>query len=330
MSIPIENSLYDQLGKLFGRENITLSEEKDKSSRNINAFPIKKENEIIGWLELNDKLSLDDYHTKLIELLIEKHEVLNTDFSNDTEQLMWREAIEQDVAIWRDKWEALHSSVEKTFVNVYFQLPYAKTDENELISSVKELLLAATENKSYFLQLENGLYVWIIRLTSDEKKDMVKIVEEVLHTLTAELLLELKVFLGELYEMPMQLKEIIKDEGEYYILAQQYSLSREVVTFNDIIPYLFVNSVRNDEINHITEKLLGTIKEDEELLHTLKVYMKENLNVSEAAKKLYIHRNSLQYRLDKFSEKTGIDIRDFENAVNVYLLILALGKLNNN
>jgi DNA-binding PucR family transcriptional regulator len=58
--------------------------------------------------------------------------------------------------------------------------------------------------------------------------------------------------------------------------------------------------------------------------------MKENLNVSEAAKKLYIHRNSMQYRLEKFSERTGLDIRKFDDAVNIHLAILALGNLHNN
>ncbi|MER2142109.1 MAG: helix-turn-helix domain-containing protein, partial [Priestia megaterium] len=49
-----------------------------------------------------------------------------------------------------------------------------------------------------------------------------------------------------------------------------------------------------------------------------------NLNVSLAAKKLYMHRNSLQYRIEKFIDRTHLDIKHFTGAVSAYLAILAL------
>jgi DNA-binding PucR family transcriptional regulator len=49
------------------------------------------------------------------------------------------------------------------------------------------------------------------------------------------------------------------------------------------------------------------------------------MNVSLAAKKLYLHRNTLQYRVDKFIEKTGIDIKHFGNAVSIYLALMIDG-----
>jgi sugar diacid utilization regulator len=61
---------------------------------------------------------------------------------------------------------------------------------------------------------------------------------------------------------------------------------------------------------------------DPEMLQTLEAFFNENCNVSDTAKRLYIHRNTLLYRLDKFKQETGMDVRDFEHAVLVRLALL--------
>lgn len=61
---------------------------------------------------------------------------------------------------------------------------------------------------------------------------------------------------------------------------------------------------------------------DAELITTLDAFFTENCNVSDTAKKLYIHRNTLLYRLDKFKQETGLDVRDFDHAVLVKLALL--------
>src|SRR5690606_14646747 len=59
-----------------------------------------------------------------------------------------------------------------------------------------------------------------------------------------------------------------------------------------------------------------------EMLQTLESFFMENCNVSDTAKRLYIHRNTLLYRLDKFKQETGMDVRDFDQAVLVRLALL--------
>ncbi|MCI3926931.1 helix-turn-helix domain-containing protein [Paenibacillus sp. TRM 82003] len=59
-----------------------------------------------------------------------------------------------------------------------------------------------------------------------------------------------------------------------------------------------------------------------EMLQTLDAFFMENCNVSDTAKRLYIHRNTLLYRLDKFKQETGMDVRDFDHAVLVRLALL--------
>ena len=64
------------------------------------------------------------------------------------------------------------------------------------------------------------------------------------------------------------------------------------------------------------------IFEDSETLATLETYFSLDCNVSETAKRLFIHRNTLVYRLDKIKQEIGYDVRSFESAVLVRLLLL--------
>ena len=54
---------------------------------------------------------------------------------------------------------------------------------------------------------------------------------------------------------------------------------------------------------------------DEETLTLVEKFFENNLNTSEAARKLYIHRNTLIYRLDKIQKETGLDLRVFDDAL---------------
>ena len=54
---------------------------------------------------------------------------------------------------------------------------------------------------------------------------------------------------------------------------------------------------------------------DEDTLATINRFFENNLNVSETARKLYVHRNTLVYRLEKVKKITGLDLREFEDAI---------------
>ncbi|QDP39705.1 PucR family transcriptional regulator [Radiobacillus deserti] len=112
-------------------------------------------------------------------------------------------------------------------------------------------------------------------------------------------------------------KQVKKDS----IISKKYQKG-SVTTYHDIVPYLFMDSLDDTQKKHMVHAILGETVEDEELLHTVDVFLSSNSNTSLAAKKLFMHRNSLQYRVDKFIEKTGIDIKQFEGALIVYIAIL--------
>ncbi len=67
---------------------------------------------------------------------------------------------------------------------------------------------------------------------------------------------------------------------------------------------------------------LDAILTDSETLTTLETFFQMNCNVSETAKRLYVHRNTLIYRLDKVKQETGLDVRNFGDAVLMRLAVL--------
>ena len=65
-----------------------------------------------------------------------------------------------------------------------------------------------------------------------------------------------------------------------------------------------------------------------EMVHTIETFFDNSLNLSETARKLYIHRNTLVYRLEKVQHAIGLDLRNFEDAVTFKMMML-LGKGGN-
>lgn len=85
-------------------------------------------------------------------------------------------------------------------------------------------------------------------------------------------------------------------------------------------------------LNHVDSKIarrfIDTLRqkiakvEDEEIMVTIESFIYANQNISETAKKLFIHRNTLNYRLDRFKQMTGYDVRDFQDALVIQLFLL--------
>lgn len=80
----------------------------------------------------------------------------------------------------------------------------------------------------------------------------------------------------------------------------------------------------------ISEVLHGLTMDqfDDETLTTVNKFFDNNLNVSETSRQLYIHRNTLVYRLDKLQKMTGLDLRNFDDAI-VFKIMLMVSKYMN-
>ena len=61
---------------------------------------------------------------------------------------------------------------------------------------------------------------------------------------------------------------------------------------------------------------------DRETLMTIQAFFDNNLNVSETSRKLFVHRNTLVYRLEKIKKLTGLDLREFDDAITFKVALM--------
>ena len=104
----------------------------------------------------------------------------------------------------------------------------------------------------------------------------------------------------------------------------------EVHSFKEYILQKMLDDMPKYKLNECLEVLMEEnakeIFEDKDMTDTAEEFLLNNLNVSETSRKLYLHRNTLAYRLDKIEKGTGLNIRKFSDAVT-FRLITILSKL---
>lgn len=109
------------------------------------------------------------------------------------------------------------------------------------------------------------------------------------------------------------------------------SPDKKVYAFKDYALIKLLEKIPPKEIvnavGEIGERNLSIVFNDDELMTTAKCFLENSLNISETSRSLYIHRNTLIYRLDKILKETGLDLRIFADA-SVFMLLSLLNILS--
>ncbi|MCV9887206.1 PucR family transcriptional regulator [Metabacillus halosaccharovorans] len=137
-------------------------------------------------------------------------------------------------------------------------------------------------------------------------------------TLTTDFYVEPFIYVGQLQKNDEDLKKKFLLEQSCFHTLHRTSNREKVMSFYEVLPILIMKAPTASKKDILSNHLLEAI-EDKELHHTIEAFFHSNLNASSTAKRLFIHRNSLQYRLEKLLEKTGLDIRTFSNAAFIFL-----------
>ena len=111
-------------------------------------------------------------------------------------------------------------------------------------------------------------------------------------------------------------------------VGRVYHSAKHVFTHRSLLLERFLSDVspemgmsyNNCIFNRSTARLFN-----DEMVHTIETFFDNSLNLSETARKLYIHRNTLVYRLEKVQHAIGLDLRNFDDAVTFKMMML-LGK----
>ena len=133
----------------------------------------------------------------------------------------------------------------------------------------------------------------------------------------SELLIECKTAIGGRAARASELHDIYENCIEAFCLKEIYNLGDSVLNFermygcrvaynlNPKLKKLIVGRIFTDEFKEMVSGELGI---------TIEEFFKNNLNLTDTAAKLYIHRNTLLYRLDKVHKSTGFDLKIFEDS----------------
>jgi sugar diacid utilization regulator len=124
------------------------------------------------------------------------------------------------------------------------------------------------------------------------------------------------------------LKKAYNDAVQCMEFGKKFDIKDDIFSYNKM---LFEKIVYNVD-SKIKQELLTMLKDkfdalDSEMIITIEQFVNCGLNISDAARKLYVHRNTLIYRLDKIKKETNFDIRDFKDA-SVFLIAFLIWKEN--
>lgn len=159
----------------------------------------------------------------------------------------------------------------------------------------------------------------------EEKNDYFLSIQELqtfIQTLESDFYFKIHFYVGQYRALENDLKSLFQLEQTLFQFAHKEMSKERIFSLSNVFPLYILKHPANEIRHTFFSTIFDVFKEDRELRRTIKLYIENHSNASLTAKQLYLHRNSLQYRIDKFVEKTGFDLKSFPNTVIVYLACL--------
>ena len=157
----------------------------------------------------------------------------------------------------------------------------------------------------------------------DGTDDLYQFAEAVQETVMEEAVQSVLVGIGESKHTLAQLGESYAEARRAMEVGHVFNPAQSIHVFSRLMLERFLMNVSREEglhyhsllFNRKTAKLFN-----EEMLQTIDMFFRKDLNLSDTARQLFIHRNTLVYRLDKVQRQTGLDLRHFDDAVTFKIL----------
>lgn len=204
---------------------------------------------------------------------------------------------------------------ENMFRLIFFQIPPDQLQPADFKDALNQLF----EKEMIILWESETEGVIVDKELTDYEEDIS--LEEIIDILMSDLYIKIRFFVSPYLTELRQAKHYYNQLTSQASIVFSYS-EHNVISYIEAIPYLLIDQLTPKLRDDLQQLIPQEFQHDKGFLKMMEVFLKSNLNVSVAAKKLYMHRNSFQYRIEKFKEKTGLDIRNFHHALTVYLALL--------
>ena len=151
-----------------------------------------------------------------------------------------------------------------------------------------------------------------------DPKDLEKLARSIVDTLGSEFYTQATVGIGTVSESIKDLATSFKEAQVALEVGKVFDNERAIIRYDHLgvarLIYQLPTTLCDMYLREVFKR--GSIESlDQETLFTIQKFFENNLNVSETSRKLFVHRNTLVYRLEKIKRLTGLDLREFDDAI---------------
>lgn len=161
-----------------------------------------------------------------------------------------------------------------------------------------------------------------------DPKTIEKLATTIADTLSGEFYVQAVIGIGATVDNLKDLARSFKEAQAALEVGKVFDTDKTIVSYDNLgiarLIYQLPTTLCETFLKEVFK--LGSIESlDGETLFTIQRFFENNLNVSETSRKLFIHRNTLVYRLEKIKKITGLDLREFDHAI-IFKIALMVNK----
>ncbi len=182
------------------------------------------------------------------------------------------------------------------------------------------------KNKDYVISVGEHDIVLVKEVKANfEMKEVEKIAKNIADTLSAEFYAKVSIGIGTAVDNIKDLARSFKEAQVAIEVGKVFDTEKNILSYENLgigrLIYQLPTTLCEMFLQEVFKK--GSLESlDRETLMTIQCFFENNLNVSETSRKLFVHRNTLVYRLEKIRKLTGLDLREFEHAITFKVALM--------
>lgn len=162
---------------------------------------------------------------------------------------------------------------------------------------------------------------------SETFEDLIKIAKTVLDMLNTEAMSKVRISIGTVIGEIKEVSKSYKEAKMALDVGKIFYSEKNIVAYNNLGIGRLIYQLPMPLCKMFIKEIFDNKSPDdldEEIVGTINKFFENSLNVSETSRQLFIHRNTLVYRLDKLQKQTGLDIRTFEDAITLKIAMMVV------
>ena len=177
--------------------------------------------------------------------------------------------------------------------------------------------LAPVERGDAATETDDGHIVLIKQAEGHTDEDIAEYTAAVAETIETETGIQMQAGIGTATRELAGLKESLRQAGEAIETGRMFQPESRVFVYSRQTMERLICAIPEESRRQLRDELLSSETGKQlspEMMETIRAYFRNDLNLSTTARELFIHRNTLIYRLDKIRKETGFDLRRFRDA----------------